>query len=289
MRECGVCHAEFDSLTHECQMCGHSPQRIDGLLAFAPELAASEEGYKAEFYDEYRGLERHHFWFTVRRDLIVFFISLHCPNVAAYFEVGCGTGYVMEGVREAFPTAQLFGSEMLTSGLALARDSLPSAEFLQMDARNIPFREHFDVVAAFDVIEHIKQDDLVLQQLYKAARPGGVLILTVPQHQWLWSEVDVYSQHERRYSASALHGIIEAAGFRVVDSTSFVTFLLPLMLLSRLLGRGRSADADPLSEFRIPPWLNGMLTQVMRLEAFFIRLGLRLPIGGSRLVVAVKD
>ncbi|ODT82127.1 MAG: hypothetical protein ABS76_09445 [Pelagibacterium sp. SCN 64-44] len=259
------------------------------MLAFAPEMGASEEGYRSEFYDEYHGLERRHFWFTVRRDLIVFFIGLHRPEASSYFEVGCGTGYVMEGVREAFPKAQLCGSEMLTSGLALAGRGLPSAEFLQMDARNIPFKEHFDIVAAFDVIEHIKEDGLVLKQLYKAANRGGLLILTVPQHQWLWSEVDVYSQHERRYTAPALHAAVEAAGFRVIDSTSFVTFLLPLMLLSRVLGRGRRADADPLSEFKIPGWLNGMLTQVMRLEASCIRMGLRLPIGGSRLVVALKD
>lgn len=66
-----------------------------------------------------------------------------------------------------------------------------------MDARRIPFEGEFDVIGAFDVLEHIEEDERVLGQLNAALRSGGGIIATVPQHQWLWSEMDTVSGHRR--------------------------------------------------------------------------------------------
>src|SRR4030095_1631809 len=106
-------------------------------------------------------------------------------------------------------------------------------------ARRIPFRGEFDVIGAFDVLEHIKEDEEVLAQMYQATRPRGGVLLTVPQHSFLWSEVDDYSRHVRRYSASELKAKVKRAGFETLRTTSFVSLLLPVMFISRL--RQRSA------------------------------------------------
>ena len=60
------------------------------------------------------------------------------------------------------------------------------------------------MIGAFDVLEHIADDELVLSQMHQAVRKGGGIILTVPQHSFLWSEIDEYSRHVRRYSVSEL-------------------------------------------------------------------------------------
>ena len=105
---------------------------------------------------------------------------------------------------------------------------------MQMDARNIPFVDEFDAIGAFDVLEHIEEDEQVLAQMHDALNHADVVLLTVPQHAWLWSLVDDYSCHVRRYSAKELHGKVRVAGFEILLSTSFVSSLLPIMLASRL-------------------------------------------------------
>ena len=64
-----------------------------------------------------------------------------------------------------------------------------------MDARRIPFEDEFDVIGAFDVLEHIKEDEQVLVQMHRAVKSGGGIMLTVPQHMFLWSEQDVQAHH----------------------------------------------------------------------------------------------
>ena len=162
-----------------------------------------------------------------------------------------------------------------------------SADIFQMDARHIPFREEFDVIGAFDVIEHVEEDEEVLSQIYNACKPGGGVIITVPQHPWLWSEGDVFSRHKRRYTKKELVGKIQRAGFEIVDTTSFVSLLLPLMLLSRLKNVSKK-DFDPMREFSIPHFLNRVLEKVMDFERILIKAGLRFPAGGSLLCVGKK-
>jgi hypothetical protein len=116
-------------------------------------------------------------------------------------------------------------------------------------------------------------------------KPGGGLLLTVPQHQWLWSSADEYACHFRRYSAPELHGKLRSAGFEIVRSTSFVSLLLPAMLISRRRAKGNKTY-DPLDEFRISPLLNLAFEKALTIERWLIRMGLNLPLGGSRIVIA---
>ena len=81
---------------------------------------------------------------------------------------------------------------------------VPDAALMRMAARRIPFDGEFDVVGAFDVIEHIEDDRAVLREMHRAAVPGGGILLTVPQHPFLWSEFDRQARHVRRYTAPEL-------------------------------------------------------------------------------------
>jgi SAM-dependent methyltransferase len=157
---------------------------------------------------------------------------------------------------------------------------------MQLDARRLPFRDEFDVVGAFDVIEHIDEDRAVLAELRAAAAPGGGVLLTVPQHPALWSEFDARAGHVRRYRARELRQKVVEAGLEIVRMTSFVALLLPFMYLSRRAQRSPGADYDPLAELRIAPWLNRLLEGVLGAERALISAGLSFPAGGSLLVVA---
>ena len=111
----------------------------------------------------------------------------------------------VEGL-EAENHYELTGLEAHIAGLRYARLRLPSVEFVQADARNLPYKSTFDAVGAFDVIEHIVEDDAVLASVRRALKPDGIFIVTVPQHTWLWSPTDVQALHKAALHAAGIVG-----------------------------------------------------------------------------------
>lgn len=288
MKRCLACGARFGAAGWRCPECGREPETLGGFPAFAPELARGGAGYDPEHYDRLFALEASHFWFRARNRLILWALHRHFPGARSFCEIGCGTGYVLTVVREALPGAVLSGSEAFAEGLPFAARRVPDAQLMQMDACAIPFAEEFDVLGAFDVIEHIPDDRTALAQMHGALVAGGGLLLTVPQHPWLWSWMDDEAHHVRRYTAAELRDKVEAAGFRVRRMTSFVSLLLPAMMLSRLGRRRQQVEADPYAEFRMSPAVNRLLEGVLSLERGLIRAGVSFPAGGSLLLVAEK-
>jgi SAM-dependent methyltransferase len=201
------------------------------------------------------------------------------PEAGSLLEIGCGTGYVLADIAATRPGIELAAAEQHPQGLAHARERVPRADFFRLDARRLPFRERFDVVCAFDVIEHIDEDEDVLREMAAACRPGGGVIVTVPQHRWLWSGADDYARHKRRYRRRELVERMRRAGLEVDLVTSFVTLPLPLMVLARLRPGAYDAEREHESARRAGPALARMLA----LELALIRRGVSLPAGGSLL------
>jgi len=287
MVTCPACTAPLQAPRYRCPRCGFEPAARNGFLAWSPGLADSADGFHREDFSTLAPVEAQHFWFRARNDLILWALGKYSPAFRSLLEIGCGTGFVLSGIAKAFPEARLVGTEVFVEGLGFASGRIPRAELMQMDARALPYVDEFDVVTAFDVIEHIEEDELVLRNLFRATRPAGHCFISVPQHMWLWSPVDEEACHKRRYSAGELAGKAVKAGFRIVRSTSFVTLLLPAMLLSRLADRqkGRSGGADSL---RVNPAVNRILERVLQVEHVAIRAGVSLPVGGSRMMVLAK-
>jgi len=246
----------------------------------------SGEGFEIRSFDLLPEIEEGSFWFRSRNRLIVWALQRHFGRARSFLEVGCGTGFVLQGVQRAFPELELTGSELYQEGLDVARRRLPDVPLVQLDARNLPFEADFDVVGSFDVLEHIEEDEVALGSFFRAVRPRGGLLVTVPQHPRLWSAADEFGKHVRRYTRRELVKKIGAAGFRVERVTSFVSLLLPLMALSRARQRKLGGSYDPLTDFRHPRIVDLSLERAMDVERALIRAGVSLPAGGSLLVVA---
>ena len=263
-------------------MCRFRPTLRDEIFQFA--VDAPDVGYKPEYFPRLAAIEQAHFWFRVRNELIQWALGKYFPDAKSFFEVGCGTGFVLEGIRERFPGTHLVGSEIFLDGLAFAKARLPGVEFYQMDARSIPFEREFDVVGAFDVLEHLVEDNRALAQMFNAARPGGGLLVTVPQQRYLWSASDEHAMHQRRYSSSELRKKVETAGFQIERITSFNSLLFPLMFWSRMHQR-RDQEFQPWRELEISPTVNRILGSILKLERLLIENGLSFPVGGSLLLI----
>ena len=286
MKVCLSCKGRFVAEGWQCPRCHREPAGGHFLL-FAPELATSNDGFEAASFEHLARLEPTSFWFRSRNRLVVQLVRRHFPSAGSLLEIGCGTGFVLVGLHEARPELRVAGSDLYVDALEFAARRLPDARLYQMDCRQIPFEEEFDVVCAFDVLEHVDEDDLVLEEMFKAARSGGGVIISVPQHPRLWSAGDDFAHHKRRYGRRGLVTKMRRAGFVVAQVTSFVGFLLPLMAVSRAFRRdGRTYD--PEGEYRAPRVVDRALEGVLEAERWMIGRGVSIPAGGSLVVVARK-
>lgn len=173
-------------------------QVIDGFKAYAPELAHENDGFSAESFQVLFEVEKDSFWFQSRNEVIKSLAQKYMRSSGSFLEIGCGTGFVLSGLQEIFPNIHFIGSEIHINGLHYAKARNPNAEFVQLDARAMPFEEELDGIGAFDVIEHITEDTLVLDNCYKALKPGGSLLISVPQYRFMWSYLDDIAMHKRR-------------------------------------------------------------------------------------------
>lgn len=291
MRTCPSCQRELpraragEAAPWACAACGFQAPTSSGVPLLAPDVA---DGFDPHSFELLAMAEPTSFWFRQRNALLVETLRRHAGDASSYLEIGCGNGYVLEAVRDAFPAMDVTGAELHPEGLSHARRRLPGVPLLQLDARRLPFTEEFDAVGAFDVLEHIGDDGAALDSIQAALRPGGTLLVAVPQHPWLWSAADEAAHHQRRYTRRALRERLAGAGFEVIVLTSFVSTLLPLMAASRLLERVRSEPYDEMREHRSSERVGTLLERPLMLERALIRRGVSLPAGGSLLAVARK-
>ena len=246
------------------------------------------DGFPPEAFEHLAALEDDHFWFRSRNRLIVWALGHYFPTAETLLEIGCGTGVVLKAVRSEVPAMRLVGADQSAVAIGIARRRV-EAEYVQFDAVKIPFRAEFDVVCAFDVLEHVDDDQTVLRELAAALHPGGGLLVTVPQHKWLWSAADDYGRHRRRYTKHEIETKIRSAGFAIVRSTGWMATLLPIMALTRVRDRTPARRYDPTRELRLPSALNRSFEAVLGVERVAIQRGLTFPFGASRLVVARKS
>jgi SAM-dependent methyltransferase len=287
MKRCLACETLFENGDWTCPKCSYQPDRRDKIYQFTEEPSDAHAGFKPEYFARLAEIENSNFWFRARNELIQWALRHYFPEAQSFFEIGCGTGFVLAGIREKFPQMRLAGSEIFADGLAIAKARLPNVALYQMDARRIPFEREFDVVGAFDVLEHITEDQKVLVQMFNAAQPGGGLLVTVPQHPFLWSASDDHAMHQRRYNRAELRRKVESAGFQIQRITSFNSLLLPLMIWSRLR-RTDNHDFQPWREFEIGPTLNKTLKNILKFERMLLKAGASFPAGGSLLLVGRK-
>ena len=199
-------------------------------------------------------------------------------------EAGCGTGGNLQmlskfGRLDAF---ELDEEARLIAERKLAIDIKPG-----MLPNGIPYAEgQFDVVTAFDVIEHVNEDVASLAKLGRQLSPDGRLFMTVPAMPWLWSKHDVTHHHYRRYTKSSLDAALKQAGLEPVRISYFNTLLFPMIAGLRLL-RKQFGIAETADDAMPAPVMNTMLKTVFSLESNWIGK-VPMPFGVSLMAVAKR-
>lgn len=241
-----------------------------------------------ETYETEAAVERSHWWFRVRRELLrrlVAALEPELPERATVLDVGCGTGANLDVL--AARGRVIVGVDRSAIPLQLQRESGKTRRTLtQADALALPFADRsFDLVLALDVLEHLRHDHQGAAELYRVCRPQGVAVIFVPALEILWGLQDEIGHHERRYDKTALTSLIRDAGFQIDRTTFFNTFLFPPILAARLALRFYR-PRELKNENQIGgPLSNAILERVFSAELFLLDR-LDLTIGVSLACVA---
>jgi SAM-dependent methyltransferase len=232
-------------------------------------------------------VEETHWWFTVRRRIVVDEIARSLPpDARLLLEVGCGTGSLLPELEAMGDGITAMGIEPSEAARAVAtgaghRVEPGSFEELPVGERSV------DALVALDVLEHCPDDDAALVEAARVVRPGGLLFLTVPAMPSLWSPHDEANRHFRRYDRTQLADVVSAHDFEVERVTYFNTLLLPLAYGAKAGARAinrRGAVGARL------PWgpLNNALGAVFGLEVTWLR-AYSLPLGVSLMLSARRQ
>jgi SAM-dependent methyltransferase len=279
-----------------CSYCGIIYQENEGIFQFNNNSPQNEIFFPDNAFELLYRSEEQNFWFRVRNIIIGDTITRYLPRQSRILDVGCGTGYVSRYLKKLGYNVEC--TDFFLRALQFCRERKAGERYYQNNLSNRLFIEEFEGVCAFDVLEHIDDDHHVLNNLYAALKPGGILILTVPADKRLWSIMDVYAEHKRRYSANELREKLERNRFKVIKLSYFMTFLYPVIVLSRKfsikVGKLETEQEVNRIEHKFmnelqPNWIfNSILFFIFRLEVPFIGI-FDLPFGSSLLCVAVKD
>jgi SAM-dependent methyltransferase len=232
--------------------------------------------------------EEHHWWHVAKRELVGQTVSRYAKSPC--LDVGCGGGRMVEAVGRLMPS---FGVELSPRALAAAREHGVDG-LVRAEAANLPFEDStFGTVLALDVIEHHPQPELVLTEVSRVLKDDGIVVVTVPAFDWMWSHTDRALGHYRRYTRGGLLHELEGARLKVDRATYFHSWLLivawTFRRLRALVGRGEGAD-----DFLPPPPINRLLLGVARLERrllarFDLPFGLSVVAIGRRRTDSARD
>src|SRR3989442_3418115 len=142
MKVCLRCGGRFVADGWRHPECGQAPAN-DGFPVFAPELATSKDGSAPDAFERLARQEPTSFWFRSRNRLVIQLINHYFPAAGSVLEVGCGTGYVLSGMRDAMPRVRFDGSELYTARLGYAAHRLPRVFLYPIDCRRIPVDSQF--------------------------------------------------------------------------------------------------------------------------------------------------
>lgn len=239
-------------------------------------------------YEEMARLQNRHWWFLARRQIMRSMLTaLQLPAGADILEVGSGTGSNLALLSEF---GRVVGLEMSGEAIAYARaQGLEVPGKVQLHLGRCPedlagFRQPFDLICLFDVLEHIADDRSALAALAKLLKPGGSLVISVPAYEWLWGPHDESLHHKRRYRRGELVRLCGETGLEVVRSTYFNSLLLPFAVAARVWDKWRGARQASGSELP-PASVNAGLQAVFAFERHLLKR-MSFPFGLSILAVA---
>jgi 2-polyprenyl-3-methyl-5-hydroxy-6-metoxy-1,4-benzoquinol methylase len=261
---------------------------IDDIKVFDNSIKEDHSDYNSNSLDVLYRHEENHFWFIARKEFIYKKMNKYILKDKNIIEIGAGTGNISRYLKNN-GYKNISVGEMHINGLKYAK-TYGIEDCYQFNLLDIPFKDEFDVVCMFDVLEHIEDDILALKNIHKSLRLDGYIVITVPSHMRLWNRDDTILGHKRRYTKNELKNKLLKNGFEIIDSRYFFMSIIPLLFLRSLVNKDdkstvRDEELDNISI--INPIINYILLVISRIENKINHILFNF-FGGSIFVVAKK-
>lgn len=247
-----------------------------------------------DYYKEYYYLEREHWWFKARSKIIETHATQLIEGIAnpKILNVGVATGATSDMLKKLGEVTSL---EYDKDCCQFLREQL-NFDVIQGSVTELPFPDKiFDLVCAFDVIEHIEDDSLALQEMVRVCKPGGRIMVTVPAFMSLWSEHDEINHHFRRYTTSTLKQLFEQSDKGKINYISYFNSILflPIYLARKISNVFTSKNNEKklksdFSKFNTGI-LNNLLYNVFLTENSLLKKRKSFPAGVSILLSWIKN
>ena len=238
-----------------------------------------------EYYKEYYDFERKHWWFRARQEIIrslVIKYNQHYTNARLrILNIGVATGSSSIMLEEFGEVTSVEYDKACCEFLA----QKVGIKAINASITDLPFKDnYFDLVCAFDVIEHVEDDKKAMLEMKRVSGNNGILMITVPAFMFLWSRHDEVNHHYRRYTNSKMESLALNTKLEVVFNSYFNFFLFfPIAIYRLLIGRLASTKKGAGSDFEInngSPFLNNILYKVFKFEKGLLNK-MPLPVGVS--------
>lgn len=217
--------------------------------------------FPAQAHSAFRSIRQGHFWFECRREILSEVLrQFNSRSAGRSLEVGCGDGFLLR----LLPGSLRLGVDQNLVDLREA-SRVGCGPVVAARCEALPFKAGFSLIGAFDVLEHLEDESGFLRECRTLLGTGGCLAVTVPAGPDLWSYLDEFAGHQRRYDRQCLCDTVRRAGFDIVSILPLFRILRPLAWFNARRKASRIVR-DPASEYSVSPWANAFLGRLIRWE-----------------------
>lgn len=236
-------------------------------------------------------LEDRSYWFRHRNNCIAALVRKFPPE-GCILDIGGGNGFVAKRLlAEGFPVTLLEPGPVGAWNAKYVRNipDVINAKFEDAAIKD----ESISAIGLFDVLEHIADEKEFLGQLWKVLKPDGLVYLTVPAHQWLWSYSDIHAGHFRRYNKNTIQALLGKRYTLKYLTYFFSVLLLPIFLFRvlpyRLIPHKNGSLLSNESEFGAKGGFSvKILNWFLNQEYRRVQAGMKLSLGTSCLIILEK-
>lgn len=248
------------------------------------------------YYKAYYQLERSHWWFLARGEMLIDHLKSATKGKKdlKILNVGTATGRTSELLAQLGAVVSL---EYDQDCVDFVRQNV-GIDVIQGSILELPFETgQFDIVCAFDVVEHVDDHQTAVAELFRVAKTGGLVSVTVPAFQFLWSQHDVVNHHFRRYTRANLREVFQKTENGRAEYETYFNFWLffpiaAVRILSKLLPERKvAATNETASDFEMMKsnTINQIFYRIFKSENFFLKRRISLPVGVSVLSSWIKQ
>ena len=242
---------------------------------------------RQDLYQELYTVENDHWWHQHKRNVVKQFINQFARK-GKVLDIGSGTGKILEELKNN--GWQVYGVDGEKEAIVWSQKRGINCQLLDVTKEKLPFADnYFDLVLALDFLEHIPDEHSVIDEIKRVVKRGGVLIITVPAYQQLFSYWDKMLGHQRRYNKKSLNHLFSEQKLQVIFCSYYFSLLLfPAVLTRFLKQRNKKTNKSDFKEVPLKPIILPLISLYTLLEKQMLKI-IALPFGLSLICVTQKQ